>query len=126
MSSVIEDSAKELDDQIKVLKNLEEESSKTASNIEVIRQLSKIKCNVTDEKVKETLQLLSKAIDEKLSAYDNPINTHSKQIKAIRESMETLQKMVNTAINTVKITGWVIGIILTLFSIFSIIKDQVK
>lgn len=126
MSSIIEDSAKELDDQIKVLKNLEEENSQSGSNLEVFQQMTKVKCSITDERIKDTLQSLSKIIETKLDSYNEVINKHTKQIKAIRESMETLQKMVHNTINIVKLTGWILGIILTLFSIFSIIKDQVK
>ena len=127
MSNIIEESVKEFEDKLKVLKNIEEENSnKINDNSDIIQQLSKVKYSIADEKVKETLSLLSKSIEEKLSAYDEPINKHTKQIKAIRESMESMQKMVQITLNTAKIAAFIISGMILLFTLFTFLRDAAK
>lgn len=123
MSSVLEDDAKEFSDKLKLLKELEDTDSKLKTDPIISSSLIKARYGVADEQIKNTLTELAKAINDKLTAYDNPINTHSKQIKTIRESLENMQKMVQTAIMTFKVVGFVIGIMLTLFTIFTVVKE---
>lgn len=110
-------------EKIEEVKQLEQQAGKPLSSSDILKEFGEVEMGIAEEKSKKIVAALSSKLDEALTIYNDPINTHTKQLKILRQAYEQLARIFNIGINSLKATAWIIGAIVALFTLIQIMKE---
>jgi len=113
----MDEATKALKKRIEEIKEMERQSGAPLSSEKLLGYMADIEKEFLATKIYNKLQTVLKEIEEKMSAYDAPINTAKKQIGRLAKNHEDLADMIKVAMKTVKAVGWILGAIVTIFTI---------
>lgn len=111
----------ELKKRIEDIKNIEKESGSPLSSEKVLGYMADIEKEFLATKIYNKLQALMTEIQEKLDAYDDPINKMKKQVTLLTRNHADFVTIIKVSTKTVKAVAWVIGAIVTVFTLINII-----